>query len=102
MKVTKQSGQEILITCLTCDGCNNGRMIRFPDWVPDAWVLTVGQVRIEATTKYTNYSYMCKETGIGSGQVYKEEMLSESEEEAYVRAKELVDEIKRQHRGEIT
>lgn len=39
---------------------------------------TIGQVRVVQSREKVEVSYMCDETGIGSGQVYMEEDLSDT------------------------
>jgi len=48
---------------------------------------TIGSVRYDDTNKEP-YSYMCEETGVGSGRVYYENQISDNKEEALKIAKE--------------
>jgi hypothetical protein len=87
------------VLCPECYG-NKGRNIFIEEKYTIQKQLTIGQVKIKATGKYTtedrdnffdNYgdqeesykeSYMCYETGIGSGTVWPVDKLFPTEEEA--------------------
>lgn len=60
-----------------------GKKIEYRDL---AWkvtgTVTVGQVRIQVDKKETEESYMCRETGIGSGTIHYKDTLYKTREEA--------------------
>jgi hypothetical protein len=58
--------------------------------------LTIGSVRIDTGAQDT-VCYMCHETGIGSGSVYREALLFPDEESAKVRAAQMADEKTQSH-----
>ena len=80
-----------------CDTCRHGYEVRgFVtrwDYVGRARPLTIGSVRIDTNDDENPISYMAAETGVGSGAVWYEYRLFESEKEALktaeVRALEL-------------
>lgn len=79
-------GEAIEVDCQTCRrgyGSPSGR-IKYKNFKPRAIKLTIGSVRYD-----DEFSYMCKETGIGSGQVHYEKDLFLLRDEAEKRAQEL-------------
>lgn len=81
--------------CSVCDGIGNIRRNKRGIFVLEK-VLTIGQIRCKAEKKKwksdNNVEYMCEETGIGSGSLYKEKDLfvtkKEAEEECFRRQEE--------------
>ena len=61
---------------------------------PTAGRLTIGSIQVNTAPGAYDHGnrYMCVETGIGSGSVYNEDRLFETEAEALAAAKELADE----------
>lgn len=51
-------------------------------FVPRTERLTIGSVRFDSADRNEPFSYMCEETGVGSGSVYRESDLHDSEETA--------------------
>lgn len=74
------AGVKSQVTCPECQGETgaNIEMIK----VPKVEKLTIGSVRINTADKGQVITYMCEETGIGSGTVYDENSLFPSENEA--------------------
>ena len=74
--VKTPSGQESTIPCYTCergfDGCP-GKIIQYQE-SPRIEKLTIGSVRIDTNEEHP-ISYMCKETGVGSGTIHNEDKL---------------------------
>lgn len=75
------AGNTVLIRCPDCDTWDRRGLTRVYRNVPTAVQLTIGSVRIN-TSDENPISYMCEETGVGSGSVWDEERLSFSVEEA--------------------
>lgn len=87
------SGQSQNIDCQTCKRSfepPSGRLI-LKEWKPIVRKRTIGSIRYNDTDK-SPYSYMCKETGVGSGRVYYETDIYETEEEAKVVAQQKFEE----------
>lgn len=81
------------VPCQTCkSGWNppNGK-IKTQIWKPKVSRYTVGSVRFNDTDKKP-FSYMCEETGVGSGRIYYDEDLFTEEEPAMERAQEKYEE----------
>lgn len=86
-KVETPAGDSFPCKCETCGvgswtGAGSGRITKYKY---SSWVrrLTIGSVRIDTADK-NPISYMCNETGVGSGNVYYEEQLFDNEESAKV------------------
>jgi len=58
--------------------------LKYSIWVPTARCLTIGSVR--ADTSEDGHQYMCLETGVGSGSIYRENTLFETQAEAMASA----------------
>lgn len=80
-KATTPAGDELELQCLRCQGQG---VLKRPNFIPATRKLTIGSVRIDTHVNpgwgQTNVQYMCDETGIGSGTVYNEDRLFESED----------------------
>jgi len=77
--ITFGDGHQEECQCQTCKlGYSNpsGRLY-FSEWTKKVVMLTIGMVRFEDVPKY-----MCKETGIGSGKLYRETDLFSDKEDA--------------------
>lgn len=88
-QVTTPTGEQFEVPCNTCMRgyfCT-GEIGIYSD-APIVQCLTVGSVRID-TADENPISYMCKETGVGSGQVHYEKNLFSSKDDATSHAKEL-------------
>jgi len=80
-KVISPAGDEFTFSCPRCQGHN--RDLEY--WVNAPYVrkLTIGSIRIDTADKQKPISYMCNETGVGSGSVYDEATLFLNEEQAF-------------------
>lgn len=73
-----------------CPRCSGRKALR-KQFQSEAEVtpLTIGSVRMDTNDKNSMFSYMCEETGVGSGSVYRESQLFSSHEEATEEAEAL-------------
>lgn len=60
-------------------------------------IRTIGSIRIDTNDKKKPITYMCEETGVGSGSVYDEKDLFGSEAAAKLRGEQLVVEANKHH-----
>lgn len=95
--VTSPAGSSYHFPCPRCSAsysANNQISLAYTAHIPVARRLTIGSVQFNsAPFSYDSGArYMCRETGIGSGQVYDEAKLFESEAAALVAAQLLADE----------
>ncbi|UIJ43762.1 hypothetical protein LZK98_11735 [Sphingomonas cannabina] len=93
-KAVSPAGTEADIACPRCDGRTK---LTQHSYVACTVPLTIGQVRIEWPKSSFDrdddpVSYMCNETGIGGGSVYRESCLFDNEADAYASAKAMADE----------
>lgn len=75
----KVEGKDLTIRCKVCNTGeswqSSGKILR-RTWAPLILTLTIGQVRGKATVgKIDEIEYMCEETGIGNGKIWREEIL---------------------------
>lgn len=81
--VTTPAGETFNASCATCErGYECTGTINSWDYHPRVDCLTIGSVRIDSADAEHPVSYMCHETGIGSGQIHYEPTLAETEGEA--------------------
>lgn len=87
--VTTRRGETLDVPCARCQrrwGSPVDTGLTLIEWRANVRPLTVGQVRIVSPARDRDYddpvTYMCEETGIGSGSVYKESQLFATEAEA--------------------
>ena len=75
-EVRLPNGEEFTIPCSTCKRGFEGSWGTITEWIQSAKVeqYTIGSVRVN-TNDERPISYMCKETGIGSGTIHYEEDL---------------------------
>ena len=88
-QVKTPSGDEFNIPCGTCmRGYFSCGKVR--NWADNSFVniRTIGSVRID-TANEKPISYMCGETGVGTGTVYYEENIFDNHDAALAKAKEL-------------
>jgi hypothetical protein len=89
-KVTTPGGSELEADCQRCRGHWQQRGVpSLKDFTFEVVVerLTIGSVRIDTADRDDHpVSYMCRETGVGSGSIHYENMLHPSEEEARAQA----------------
>jgi len=86
-QVTTPVGSTLTATCPRCVDASYGTRdlpsLKYHAYDPIVEVLTIGSVQIDtAALDGSVVKYMCRETGIGSGSVYKEDMLLPTREEA--------------------
>ena len=86
--VKTPAGESFKLGCGTCEQGWNNSVGYIAKYGPVAKVsrLTVGSVRTDTASKDEPISYMCVETGIGSGVVYRENQLYFLESEALAAA----------------
>lgn len=77
------------VECPTCKGHGVLCSGHFTSYFVKESAMTIGQVRFETTSEKTEIGYMCKETGVGSGSVYREDQLFLSKTECQSAANEL-------------
>lgn len=86
------------VPCPRCQGRGSVALVTIPVWAVDSSPMTIGMVRVEVKqspglpggSRFTNYSaqdgreesYMCVETGVGSGSIHRVERLYPSKEAA--------------------
>ena len=79
-KIVLPSGKEMICPKCGGKGCiNNGQVMYY---TPQKYSMTIGEQRVEINDEKVEESYMCRETGIGSGTVYIADKLFSSMEEA--------------------
>ena len=84
-KATSPGGTEVDMDCPRCKRDNYEASLSLQAWTfhPRTECLTIGRVSTEANRDgSTHVQYMCVETGVGSGSVYREELLHATEPEA--------------------
>lgn len=83
-KAVSPAGTEYEFACPRCCASfqsNSDLSLRYQAFAPTVSRLTIGSIRVD-TADERGHSYMCVETGIGSGSVYYERDMFTSEEEA--------------------
>lgn len=87
---TTRAGEVITVQCPRCQGHQINRSIPSLNrnmWVIETRPLTIGSVRTDTAARGgEQVSYMCEETGVGSGTIYYETLLFATEQEAADRA----------------
>jgi hypothetical protein len=100
--VTTKTGEAFAVTCQRC--VDSYRRAETPSltrntWKPSTRTLTIGKITIEAghtDVRRDPITYMCHETGVGSGSVYYESNLFATEAEALVAGQAEADALKAQ------
>lgn len=82
--LTMPNGNTQDVQCSTCD-CGRGYIASLK-FEPDVRPLTIGSVRLDTNDKVNPISYMCEETGVGSGTIHYESRLFHTHEEAHQHA----------------
>lgn len=95
-KATSPAGSEYDFPCPRCSAQYNADRdltLDYSAYVPFVYRLTIGSIQVNtAKGSYDEGSrYMCLETGVGSGSIYDEARLFETEEEAAKAAQALAD-----------
>lgn len=83
IKITLKSGESDLCKCPKCYG--RGYKHAY-DFHPIVNQLTIGSVRFDSAGEDDMYEYVCVETGIGTGGLYKESLLHPTQAEAEIAA----------------
>ncbi len=88
--ITKPSGETVETACPTCETlyCSTGYIER-RERTPFVETLTIGSVRFDSHDSGADRepaSYMCRETGVGSGSIWYESQLRATREEAEIDA----------------
>lgn len=94
-KATSPAGTEYTFSCPRCSARYNGNheaRLSYTVYAPWIRPLTIGSIRIDTSDKERPVSYMCDETGIGSGTIHDEEKLFFTQEEAFAAAQIRADE----------
>lgn len=96
--VTSPAGGEYSIACPRCSArfMNDRELsLKYQAHVPHARRLTIGSVKYDSHGHFAEAAprkeYMCVETGVGGGNVYREDSLFETEEEALAAAEKLAE-----------
>jgi hypothetical protein len=93
--VTSPAGTAYAFRCPRCSAryaANHDSSLDYNVYIPHADNLTIGSVRIDTSDRERPVSYMCRETGVGSGSVYDECKLFPTQEEAIAFAQTEADE----------
>jgi hypothetical protein len=77
---TSPVGEKFDFPCPRCTG-HDAWKLRHNKAVPRVRKLTIGSVRIDTENTEDSVSYMCVETGIGSGTLWRESRLAANEDE---------------------
>jgi gas vesicle protein len=86
--VTSPAGDEYTFSCPRCGGSyqyHHELSLGYTEFAPKVERMTVGSVRFDSNDD-DPVSYMCEETGVGSGSVYRQGQLFSTEQEAAVEA----------------
>ena len=96
------AGEEFDLECRTCwQGYNgNSGTISSWDFEPVVNCYTIGSVRMDTNDEEV-FTYMCEETGIGSGRIHSQKNLFATRENAEIRAEEMVEEAKAAKKAEF-
>lgn len=86
--LTTPGGSEVTVSCGRCSWSSSDiPSLDFSEWTPYVEELTIGSIKIDTAPMHRDehISYMCEETGIGSGSVYYESRIAPTREEAECR-----------------
>jgi hypothetical protein len=86
--VTSPAGGQYECACPRCSASFQNERdlnLNYSQYVPAVGSLTIGSVRVDTNDERQN-SYMCQETGVGSGSIYYEGDLFHTRDEAMVAA----------------
>lgn len=89
-KAVAPAGNEYEFDCPRCTRIYHGKhelSLDYAVYVPHVRQLTIGSIRTDSDAKIDEQvSYMCMETGVGSGSIYYQPMLHDTEESARIHA----------------
>lgn len=96
------NGKPFTLICPVCCGAWDEKRgwREIHEWQPKVELLTVGQVRVQRGGDDDRTEYMCLETGVGSGSIWKEDDLLPSRDLAETRAAQKVADLTAQRRQE--
>jgi hypothetical protein len=82
-RVLAPSGEEWEVPCNTCvrGWSSSGTVSEYGDRITQA-TLTIGSVRIDTASRSNPVTYMCEETGVGTGTVHDERDMFATQAEA--------------------
>ena len=86
-KTTSPAGTDYEFCCPRCSGVyqSDKRLsLDYSEYVPNIRTLTIGSVQTDSHDGGGLIKYMCQETGVGSGSVYREGQLHATEDEAEI------------------
>lgn len=86
---TSPAGNDYTFSCPRCSKVyqsSQGLNLRYETMVPRTESRIIGSYRVDSNDVENPVHYMCRETGVGSGSVYREKDLFETEEEAVAAA----------------
>lgn len=89
-KAVAASGREYEFTCPRCSNgyrSYNDISLDYTEIAPHVRPLTIGSVRVDTASSDRPVEYMCVETGIGSGNLYRESEMFSDEASALIAAK---------------
>lgn len=97
-KAENAAGEVFMFSCPRCQrssGLSDPFRLDYYVWTPHARLLTIGQIEgmcvVDGAGTRTEFKYMCTETGVGSGLVYREDQLFLTEKEALAEAQKKCD-----------
>lgn len=88
---TSPAGDTLEFSCPRCSSTfqtNSDMSLEYQWYMPRTRILTIGSVRTN-TSDEKPISYMCEETGVGSGTIHYEESLFTNKDDAVVAATEI-------------
>lgn len=95
-KITSPAGGEFTVSCPRCasssywGGVRDIPQLKYQAWEPSTRRLTIGSIEAKTSGHFGSgpeVRYMCVETGVGSGSVYDENNIFETEDQAMDSAK---------------
>lgn len=90
-QATSPAGGVFEMACPRCTEryrSEEGLSLEYSEFIPAVNTLTIGSIRVDTNDADRPVSYMCRETGIGSGTIHYEADLHATEEEAQAVAEE--------------
>lgn len=84
-KALSPAGGEYEFACPRCSASyfsQRDLSLDYHEYTPHAVPMTIGSVRVDTADSYYGTSYMCIETGVGSGSIYREADLFPTKDEA--------------------
>lgn len=90
-RITSPRGEELEMDCPRCtrNASHDGLDLSYTKVVVSVQELTIGSIRLDTADQERAIMYMCVETGIGSGRIYREDQLQAERAAAEAEAEEL-------------